>query len=118
MKFIVAVLLTALLGYAAPLYMPWWSFAITSCIAATAVHQKPVKAFAAGFLALFLLWGIMAMSIDSSNDHLLSQKVAQILPFGGSSFMIILITAFIGALISGLAALTGSFARGRKKLSQ
>lgn len=118
MKFIVSILLTALLGYVAPLYMTWWSFAITSFIVAIAIHQKPLKSFGAGFLAMFLLWGIMAMMIDSSNDHLLSKKVAEILPLGGSSFMIIFLTALIGGLISGLAALTGSFTRGAKKLSE
>ena len=115
MKFIVAIFLTALLGYVAPLYMAWWCFAITSFIVAIAVHQKPVKAFATGFIALFLVWGIMAMMIDSSNNHLLSQKVAEILPLGGSSFMIILVTAIMGGLLSGLAALTGSFTRGAKQ---
>ena len=117
MKFIVAIILTALLGYVAPLYMAWWSFAITSFIVAIAIHQKPIKAFASGFIALFLVWGIMAMLIDSNNEQLLSHKVAEILPLGGSSFTIIFVTAIVGALVSGFAALTGSFTRGTKEKS-
>ena len=85
MKFIVVLLLTALLGYTAPLYFTWWSFAITSFIIALFMHQRRFVAFIAGFLGMFLLWGIMAMMIDSANDHLLSQKIAQILPLNGSS---------------------------------
>lgn len=111
MKFITVLLLTALLGYAAPLYFPWWSFAVTSFIIALLIHQKAGKAFLAGFLGLFLLWGIHAFLLDSANDHLLSQKVAVLLPVGGSSTALILITAFIGAVVSGLAALSGSLAR-------
>jgi hypothetical protein len=111
MKFIVVVLLTALLGYAAPLYFSWWSFAATSFIIALLVHQKAWLAFIAAFLGLFLLWGIMAIIIDNGNDHLLSQKIAVLLPLQGSSFLLILITALTGALVSGFAGLTGSLAR-------
>ncbi len=111
MKFIVAIFLTALLGYAAPLYFPWWSFAVTSAVIAAAVHQKSWKAFITGFIGMFLLWGALAFIIDVNNEHLLSQKIAQVLPLGGSYILLILISAFVGGLVSGFAALTGSFAR-------
>jgi hypothetical protein len=111
MKFITAIILTALLGYAAPLYLSWWSFAITSLVVAFVVEVTPAKAFLAGFIGLSLLWGIHAAIIDTANDHLLSQKVAYILPLNGSAIALIWITAMIGGLISGFAALTGSFAR-------
>src|SRR6478609_1176548 len=111
MKFIVVILLTALLGYAAPLYFSWWSFAVTSFIIALLVHQKAWLAFVAAFLGLFLLWGVMAMLIDTANNHLFSQKIATLLPLQGSSFLLILITALTGGLVSGFAALSGSLAR-------
>ncbi len=111
MKFIVVVLLTALLGYAAPLYFPWWSFAVTSFIVALFIHQRAWAAFAATFLGLFLLWGIMALIIDNLNDHLLSQKIATLLPLGGSSLLLICVTALVGGLVSGIAGLSGSLAR-------
>lgn len=111
MKFIAVILLTALLGYAAPLYSTWWSFSITSFIIALFVHQKGFAAFAAAFLGMFLLWAIMAMMIDSANDHMLAQKIATLLPLGGSSALLIFITACIGGLVSGFAGLTGSLAR-------
>jgi hypothetical protein len=111
MKFIVVVLLTALLGYAAPLYFPWWSFAVTSFIVGLFVHQKGWAAFAATFLGLFLLWGIIALIIDSRNDHLLSHKIAELLSLHGSSLLLIFLTALIGGLVSGVAGLSGSFAR-------
>lgn len=111
MKFIVVVLLTALLGYAAPLYFSWWSFAVTSFMVALFVHQKAWLAFIAAFLGLFLLWGIMALLIDNANNHLLSQKIAAILHLPGSSLVLILVTALTGGLVSGFAGLSGSFAR-------
>jgi hypothetical protein len=113
MKFLTALLLTALLAFATGLYgiLPWWSFAVTSFIVAMAVHQKPGKSFLAGFAGLFLLWSILAFLIDSANEHLLATKVATILPLGGSYWVLILLTGLIGGLVSGLAAITGSYLR-------
>lgn len=117
MKFLSAVILTALLAFAAGLYgvMPWWSFAITSLIVAMAVHQKAGKAFLSGFIGLFLLWSVLAFLKDSANDHLLATKVAQILPLGGSYVVLIVVTGVIGGLVAGLAALTGSYLRQRSR---
>ena len=114
MKFIVALVLTALLGFAAPLFVAWWSFAITSLVVALAIHQKPWKAFLSGFLGMFLLWGFYAFFLDNANGHLLSLKITQILKMGQSSIVLILITAILGGLVSGFSALTGSFARIKK----
>ncbi|MBS1730886.1 MAG: hypothetical protein JSS67_08935 [Bacteroidetes bacterium] len=111
MKFITSILLTALLGYAAPLYLPWWSFAITTFIVFIFLRQSPGKSFLAGFLGLFLLWGCNALWIDIANNHILSQKVAVILPLGGSSVLLIFLTACIGGLISGFSGLAAAYTR-------
>lgn len=115
MKFFVAILLTALLGHAAPLFFPWWSFALTSFIVAVIVHQKAGLAFVSGFFGIFLLFIIHTFIIDYTNDHLLSKKVAEILKIGSSAFSVMLLSAFIGGLISSLAALSGSLARGKAR---
>jgi hypothetical protein len=113
MKLISSIVLTAFLAYVLGIYstLPWWSFAISSFIVALAVHQKPGKAFLTGFLGLFLLWVVLAFMKDAANDHILSQKVAMILPLGGSYIVLILITGIIGGLVSGLSALSGSYLR-------
>lgn len=113
MKFLSALLLTALLAFATGLYgiLPWWSFAVTSFIVALAIHQKAGKAFLAGFAGLFLLWSTLALLKDSANEHILATKVANILPLGGSYWVLILLTGLIGGLVSGLAAITGSYLR-------
>lgn len=111
MKFIVAFVLTILLSFAGALYFPWWIIAVAAFIVAVCIPQHPFKAFVAGFLALLILWGSQAFFIDSRNQHLLATKVASILPMGGSYIVLILVTAFIGALVAGMAALTGSLLR-------
>ena len=111
MRFLVALLFTALLSYAASLFFPWWIIAVTSFVVAALVPQKAGLAFISGFVALFLLWGIQATIMDVANHHILSAKVAQLLPLGGSYIALLLLSAFIGGLVAGSAALTGSLAR-------
>jgi hypothetical protein len=111
MKFIVSLLLTALLSFTAGLYLPWWSIAICAFIVAILILQSPGKAFLAGFVGVFLLWFIFSLVIDSANDHILSHKIARIFPLGGMSFLLVLVTALMGGLVAGLAALSGAYLR-------
>lgn len=116
MKFFVALVLTALLSFAGSLFFPWWIIAIAAFVVAAVIQQKAAASFAAGFLALFLLWAIQSLYIDIRNEHILSTKVASILPLGGSYVAIILLSAFIGGLVAGMAALTGSFLRKKGRI--
>ncbi len=113
MKFILSIFLVALVTYAVGIYgnLPWWSFVVTNCIIAIALPIKPIQSFAAGALGVGALWAGLAVGIDLSNNHILSTKVAQILPLGGSYIALISITAMVGALLGGLASLTGAFVR-------
>lgn len=117
MKFLVAIILTALLAFAGGLYFPWWGIAVAAFLIAVLVHQKAAKAFFAGFLGVFLLWAGLAWWIDSKNQGYLSQKVAALLPLGGNTILLILLTALIGALVAGFGAMTGSFLRSSNKRS-
>ena len=111
MKFISAIILTALTGYIAGIlsFSPWWGFAVTTLLVAVLVHQKAGKAFLSGFLGIFLLWAGLAYWMDQQNNGILSQRIAQILPLNGNSLLLILITGLVGGLVAGLAALSGSF---------
>lgn len=116
MKYIVSILLSALLAYAVGIYgnLPWWSFVVTNFIIAFAIPIKPAQSFTAGALGVGSLWAGLAFGIDISNNHILSTKVAKILPMGGSHLVLIFATFAIGALLGGLASLTGSFLRSGK----
>ena len=111
MKFIVSLLLTALLSFAAGLYLPWWSIAICAFVVSVLIIQQPFRAFLAGFGGVFLLWLVLSWAIDVANNEILSYKIAQIFPLGGISFLLILVTAIVGGLVGGLAALSGSYLR-------
>lgn len=111
MKFIISLLLTALLSFTAGLYLPWWTIAVCAFIVSVLILQQPLRAFLAGFLGVFLLWVIFSLLIDAANNHILSHKIASIFPLGGIPFLLILITGFIGGLVGGMAALSGSYLR-------
>ena len=115
MKFFLALILTALLSYAAGFYLPWWSIAITSFLVAVVMPQKPWKAFLTGFLSLFLLWIILALYIDMGNQHILSMKIAELLFKSHSHALIMSVTGLVAGLVGGFAALSGAYLRLNKK---
>lgn len=111
MKFIISLILTALLSFAACLYLPWWSIAFVAFIVAVLIPQKPGKAFLTAFLALFLLWGGLSFWISNGNEHLLAHKMSMVILKMDSPYVLILATALIGALVAGFAALSGAYLR-------
>ncbi|MFZ4059013.1 MAG: hypothetical protein ACOYKE_12790 [Ferruginibacter sp.] len=111
MKFFVSIILIALLSLAACLYLPWWSIAIVALLVAALIPQKPIKAFLSGFIALFLLWGGLAFYISKSNGDILAHKVAVLILKVDQPLALIAVTALIGALVAGFAALTGTYLR-------
>jgi hypothetical protein len=111
MKFITSTLLIAAFSFIACLYLPWWSIAIAAFTIALLLNQKPLSAFIAGFVALFVLWGLLASFISGDNSHILARKMSMMVLKSDSSMMLILVTGAIGALTAGFAALTGSFLR-------
>lgn len=111
MKFIVSLLLIALLSVAACLYLPWWSIAIVAFIVSALIPQHPGKAFLTGFIALLILWGSLSWYISSNNNDLLAHKVSMIILKTDSPYLLITATALIGALVGGFAALSGSYVR-------
>jgi len=111
MKFTVSLILTIFLSFAACLYLPWWSIAIVAFLIAALIPQRPGKAFLAGFIALFLLWGGLSFWLSNRNDHILAHKISLIVLKIDNPYLLIACGALIGGLVAGMAALTGSFLR-------
>ena len=121
MKLLLSILLIAVLSFLCGLFLPWWSIAIVAFIVTVLIPQASSTGFLSGFLGIFLLWGILSFWIDIKNDGILSKKIALLLPLGGASVLLILVTAFVGGLVAGFAGMAGSSLRPvhryRKKLS-
>jgi uncharacterized integral membrane protein len=84
-------------------FLPWWSLAAGSFAAGYAFNSKGFVSFLAGFLGVSLLWLTVAWVIDLKTASILSDKVDKILPIN-----VYLLTALVGGLTGGFAALTGS----------
>jgi hypothetical protein len=111
MKFFISLLLTAVVSFAACLFLPWWSIAVAAFVVAAVIPITPAKNFLAGFLALFLLWGGLSLWISNANGHLLAHKISLVLLKMDNPLLLVFITAFIGALVGGLGAWSGSLLR-------
>ena len=111
LKYILSIVVTALMAFVSGLYLPWWGIAIAAFLVSAAIPQKPTFSFLSGFLGVFLLWEVLAWWIDNKNNGILSQKVAALLGLGNSSVLLIVITSIVGALVAGFAALAGTYLR-------
>jgi hypothetical protein len=111
MKFILALLLTAVLGFLAGLFLPWWSIAIVAFVVALLIPQNLILSFVSGMLGIFSLWAVLAIWIDLKNDSILSHRISELMKIGGSSVLLICVTALIGGIVGGFAALSGSSLR-------
>jgi len=111
LKYVLSIVVTALVAFVLGLYLPWWGIAIAAFVVSAAIPQKPTFSFLSGFLGVFLLWEVLAWWIDNKNNGILSQKVATLMGLGNSSVLLIVITSVVGALVAGFAALAGTYLR-------
>lgn len=111
MKFVISVVLIALLSFVGCLYFPWWSIAIMAFIAGILIPQKPAMAFLSGFVAVFLLWILLSWWLSAANGHALAHKMSLIVLKTDNLPVLMLATGLIGGLVAGFAALAGSFLR-------
>jgi len=111
MKMLVSIVLIALLSVAACLYLPWWVIAVVAFIVAALIPQQPGRSFLTGFIALFLLWGSLSWYLSNNNEHILAHKISVLMLKMDSPALLIFVTALIGSLVAGFAALAGSYVR-------
>ena len=110
-KFLVNTFLIALLCFAGGLFLPNWVIAPIAFAVTLLIPMRPMLAFLSGFTALFLLWGGLALAANLANEGILATRIAWLLPLNGSPHLLILVTAFLGALVGGGGSLTASFLR-------
>ena|ERR1035437_1569135 len=107
MRFLLAVILIALLSAVAEYFLPWWTIAVVCFLVSLFIGGKPGKAFLMGFLGIAIFWLIAALMHDLSNEHILSTRMAALfhLPNYG---LFIVVTVFVGGLVGGLSAWAGA----------
>lgn len=101
------VILTALLAIPLQLIFPWWMVMVAAFIISILNNQSARYAFLNGFAGIFTLWLIWSASISYLNEGVLSARLAELLMLPHST-LAILVTALIGGICGGFAALTAN----------
>ncbi len=126
MRFVLRLLLIALITWLAHMFLPQWTvwpivlgaFLVGWVLShkhkrSIFVRKKPPKAFAfwAGFIAVAAIWGILLWQIDTANESIMSTRMAALLSQGNESLTglhLLLLTSVLGGLIGGFSAMTGN----------
>jgi hypothetical protein len=103
--------LILVLAFLAQLFLPWWIIAPLCFALSAALGTTGGRAFGAGFAGIGPGWLLMAAWLNVSSAGILSHRVAQLLPLGGQGWALVLLTAVLGGLVGGVAALAGCWAR-------
>lgn len=110
-KTLISFFLMSLLSFSICLYLPWWSIAVASFLVSLAIPQQPGKAFLTGFFSLFVLWFGLSLWISYQNNHILAHRISSLFIKNDNPYLLMLVTALIGALVGGFASLSASFLR-------
>ncbi len=102
-NFIATIILALILSQ----FLPWWSIMLAAFFTSLFFSLKRGAVFLIPFLAIALLWIIHSFWLSSSNDFILANKIAALLPLNGNPYLLILLTGVIGGLAAGVAAIFG-----------
>lgn len=102
-------LLIALLTLVVQQFLPWWSVAIIAFGVAAWRSISARHAFFSGLLAVLLVWLVAVTFTHIQTEGILSNKIAAL--FNVPAPVLMGITALIGGLVGGAAALSGFYVR-------
>ncbi|MFT4031292.1 MAG: hypothetical protein QM669_02645 [Siphonobacter sp.] len=106
MQFILIVILSAMVQY----FLPWWSVVLIPFFLSAWKGTSGFASFLNGLLASGLLWLALAWFEHSRSAGVLTSRISSLfmnIPATG----LMTITALVGGLLGGMAALSGYFLR-------
>lgn len=112
MNFLKQTLFTIAICLLLQYFLPWWTLVLGAMGAGYWFNNKGWVSFLAGMVGVGLLWLFTALLIDMQTQSILTEKVARLFPTKTPG-LLFLLTAIIGGLPGGFAALTGSFLRSK-----
>jgi hypothetical protein len=107
-------LLIALLSLILQVFFPWWIIAPVAFVLAAWKSNSAKNAFFSGFLAIFVLWIIVALLHTLPNENILANRVASMLTLPSTSLswlFVLIISAFIGGIAAGFSGLAGFYSK-------
>ena len=106
-NFIVTLIIAMILSQ----YLPWWHVMVAGFVSALFFNLERAAVFFIPFLAIFLFWTVYALWLSQANDFILAEKIAVLLPLGGSWAVLVLVTGCIGGVGAGVSAILGKQCR-------
>ena len=100
-------LIILILSFLGSFFLPWWFVAIVAFVTAFFIGKTPGRSFWSGFGAVFIVWAVLALFKTIPNNNILASRVVQLFPIPHYWLLLLMITALIGGLVGGMAALSG-----------
>lgn len=110
MQHFIKFILILALAYLSSFVVPFWGVAIAGFIGSITVRSTHISSFLIGFIAVFILWGLMAFYVDIQTSSILTDRISQL--FSLDPPFLILITGVLGGITAGLGSWAGSMLRG------
>ncbi|MBX0292649.1 hypothetical protein K3G63_19550 [Hymenobacter sp. HSC-4F20] len=104
-------LLIAVLSSLAQLLLPWWVVVPVAFAVAAGWGATGGRAFLAGLLGVGLSWWLPALWLHTHGAARLADRLATLLPLGGSGWTLALVSGLVAGVVGGLAALSGAWVR-------
>jgi hypothetical protein len=104
-------LIILILSFASSYFLPWWVMAIAAFLAALFIGKVSGRSFWSGFVAVFIVWAVLALLKSIPNNNILAGRVVQLFPLPNNWIWVLLITALVGGLVGGMGALSGVLVR-------
>ena len=104
------VALIFVIGGLSQYFLPWWWIIVpVAALVGYFLGQTAGQSYAYGFIAVLLLWSIMAGYLSNANGGVLSGRIADLLGNGKiSGLQLIFLTGIIGGILGGFGAMTGA----------
>ncbi|RSK42753.1 hypothetical protein [Hymenobacter perfusus] len=93
------------------LFLPWWMLVPVCLLLAAWRNPSGGRAFVAGLLGAGFSWWLPAAWLASHGAGLLATRVAMLLPLGGSTPLLVLVSGLLAGIVGGLACLSGTWLR-------
>ena len=103
LNFIVTIVLALILMQ----FLPWWAIMVAAFLSCVCIPLKRFAVFLVPFLAIAILWVVLALSMSSANDFILAKKIGVLLTIGNNPYVLIVITGLIGGIAAGVAGVFG-----------
>jgi hypothetical protein len=107
-------LLIIVIAFISQLIFPWWIIIPIAMISCALKGNSIVSAFLSSFIAIFILWLLMSIFLSFQNDHILANRVGEMLGLNLASYnwiLVALISTLPGAITAGFAGASGYLLR-------